>query len=228
MNYEVDLYIEAQRDLPSREIVLETRDADYYHFKADVLAGKVTYSTDKNNGANLVTIPKTRAFEVISMNKQGKKPLNLAAQHEAVARGKDDFNGKDLLEEESITRFDTQLGSQSKRRRKSRKRRSNVSQQTETSSGESSRKETTSRDVSSKDSIPNAGMRTEGKPNAGTRTVKRGQRRSRPSNKRRSSGDRKPSGERKSPGERKSSGGRRSSGETKSSAGEKKSRGRDD
>ncbi len=228
MNYEVDLYIEAQRDLPSREIVLETRDADYYHFKADVLAGKVTYSTDKNNGANLVTIPKTRAFEVISMNKQGKKPLNLAAQHEAVARGKDDFNGKDLLEEESITRFDTQLGSQSKRRRKSRKRRSNVSQQTETSSGESSRKETTSRDVSSKGSIPNAGTRTEGKPNAGTRTVKRGQRRSRPSNKRRSSGDRKPSGERKSPGERKSSGGRRSSGETKSSAGEKKSRGRDD
>ena len=59
MNYEVDLYIEAQRNLPSREIVLETKDADYYHFKTDILAGKITYSTDKHNGANLVTIPRS-------------------------------------------------------------------------------------------------------------------------------------------------------------------------
>src|SRR5690554_67102 len=131
MNYEVDLYIEANRSLPSREIVLETKDADFYHFKTDILAGKITYSTDKHNGANLVTISKERAFEIISMNKKGKKPLILASAEEAMTGDKGDFKGKDLLEDESITRFDTSAPDKVKRRRKPRKRRTDASSNTE-------------------------------------------------------------------------------------------------
>ncbi|MGI6571836.1 MAG: regulatory iron-sulfur-containing complex subunit RicT [Fermentimonas sp.] len=209
MNYEVDLYIEAQRDFPSREIVLETRDADYYHFKADVLAGKITYSTDKNNGANLVTIPKVRAFEVISMNKQGRKPLTLAAHHGGGTRNKDDFNGKDLLEEESITRFDTQIGSQPKRRRKSRKRRSNASERAGRRANASMRTEASSSGAQS----------TGSSSNASPQTGKKGQRKNRSSKKRRSPG------ESRSSGERKPSGGRNSSGERKSAKGERRSPG---
>ncbi len=210
MNYEVDLYIEAQRDLPSREIVLETRDTDYYHFKADVLAGKVTYSTDKNNGANLVTIPKARAFEVISMNRQGKKPLTLVAQPGSGTRDEATFNGKDLLEEGSITRFDAQIGSQSKRRRKPRKRRSSASERTGRRTIASAKAEPAPSDALSISSNPNAATRTEGSSNAASRTGKRGQRRGRPSNKGRSSGesgsssDRKPTGAQRSSGEAKS------------------------
>lgn len=123
MNYEVDLYIEANRSLPSREIVLETKDADFYHFKTDILAGKITYSSDKNNGANLVTISKERAFEVISMNKKGKKPLRLGLEEPEKPREEGDYAAKDLLEDESITRFDTNRSNQPKRRRKPRNRR---------------------------------------------------------------------------------------------------------
>lgn len=47
LNYEVDNYIEASRRLPSREVVLETQDGEYYLFKSDILAGLVTYSSDK-------------------------------------------------------------------------------------------------------------------------------------------------------------------------------------
>jgi cell fate regulator YaaT (PSP1 superfamily) len=36
MNYEVDAYVEASRRLPSREIVLQTKDSDYFHFKTDI------------------------------------------------------------------------------------------------------------------------------------------------------------------------------------------------
>ena len=122
MNYEVDLYIEAQRGLPSREIVLEARDADYYHFKTDILAGLITYSTDKYNGANLVTIPKERAFEIISMNKNGKKPSKIAIEEASVPVNGGDYNGKDLLQDQSITRFDKAASNQSRRRRKPRKR----------------------------------------------------------------------------------------------------------
>ena len=77
LNYEVDDYIEAGRKMPSREVILQTQDADYYLFKSDILAGIVTYSTDKNVASNLETITAARAKEVIEMNRRGEKPLSL-------------------------------------------------------------------------------------------------------------------------------------------------------
>lgn len=109
LNYEVDTYIEASRRLPSREIVLQTKDSDYYLFKSDILAGEVTYSTDKRMAANTVTISAERAKEIIEMNKNGEKPMSLAADG---APAVSDVP-HDLLEGESITRFD-----KSKRRRR--------------------------------------------------------------------------------------------------------------
>ena len=77
MNYEVDNYIEASRRLPSREVILQTLDADYHLFKSDILAGLVTYSTDKNIAANLETITAQRARQIIDMNRHGEKPETL-------------------------------------------------------------------------------------------------------------------------------------------------------
>lgn len=77
LNYEVDCYVEAQKRLPSKEIELETKDGTFYFFKADILSNQISYSTDKNFPANLVTISGKRAFEVISMNRKGMKPDSL-------------------------------------------------------------------------------------------------------------------------------------------------------
>ena len=110
LNYEVDTYMEASRRLPSREIVLQTKDNDYYLFKTDILAGLVTYSTDKRMAANTVTISVTRAKDIIEMNKNGEKPLSLAGDGTTSATERQPH---DLLEGESITRFD-----KSKRRRR--------------------------------------------------------------------------------------------------------------
>ena len=77
MNYEVDTYVEAGKRLPSKEITLQTQDAEYYFFKADILAGLVTYSTDKHLAANLVTLTTARVFEIINMNRRGEKPQRL-------------------------------------------------------------------------------------------------------------------------------------------------------
>ena len=56
INYEVDTYVEAQKRLPSREIVLETKDNNYYHFKTDsfdsVKKKKKKRPANKNNGEN--------------------------------------------------------------------------------------------------------------------------------------------------------------------------------
>jgi len=102
LNYEVDNYIEAGRRLPSREIVLETQDSEYYLFKTDILAGIVTYSTDKKIPSNLETITARRALEVIDMNKHGEKPLSLQEDGTPAAAEKP----IDLLANESLTRFD--------------------------------------------------------------------------------------------------------------------------
>ncbi len=101
MNYEVDSYVEAGRKMPSKEVQLHTLDNDYYFFKGDILAGQVTYSTDKNLAANLETISAKRAREIIEMNRKGEKPLTL--QGDGVQRKDNKTN--DLLEGD-ISRFD--------------------------------------------------------------------------------------------------------------------------
>src|SRR5690554_324524 len=121
MNYEVDMYVEAHRSLPSREFVLSAKDGDYYHFKSDILAGMITYSTDKYNAFNLQTIHKDRVFEIISLNKSGKKPLKLVPETETT-NSKGDVYKNDILEGESITRFDSKGNNPTRKKRKPRRR----------------------------------------------------------------------------------------------------------
>ena len=102
LNYEVDCYVEAQKRLPSKEIELETKDGVFYFFKADILSNQITYSTDKSIPANLVTISGRRAFEVIGLNKRGIKPESLLEETQRTEPKKP----VDLLEQESLTRFD--------------------------------------------------------------------------------------------------------------------------
>lgn len=101
LNYEVDTYIEASQQLPDRRIELETADGIFYFFKADILAGLVTYSSDKRLAANLTVISAERAKEVMEMNKRGEKPLQLSEETDNEPK-----RSVDLLEQESLTRFD--------------------------------------------------------------------------------------------------------------------------
>lgn len=102
LNYEVDDYLEASRKMPSREIVLQTKDSDYYLVKSDILSGMVTYSTDKNMMANVETITAERAKEIIEMNKRGQKADTLIETAKKPAPPKP----ADLLANADISRFD--------------------------------------------------------------------------------------------------------------------------
>ena len=126
LNYEVDNYIEASRKLPSREVVLQTIDGDYYLFKTDILAGLVTYSTDKRLAANLETISEQRALEIIEMNKRGEKPESLTEGD--IPKG--DSKQTDLLAGESLTRFD-----KAKKKKKGNKPRGQKPQQEKQAKG---------------------------------------------------------------------------------------------
>ena len=101
LNYEVDSYVEAGRRIPSKEVVLSTQDADFYHFKSDILAGTITYSTDKNMAVNLETITAERAKAIIEMNRRGEKPRSLTDDE----KQKEAKPSVDLLQGD-INRFD--------------------------------------------------------------------------------------------------------------------------
>ena len=102
LNYEVDAYVEAQKGFPSRDIPLETMDNTYYFFKADILNGQLSYSTDKVFAANVETITPQRALEIISMNRKGQKPLSL--DENAVKT--DSRIENDILTDGDLSRFD--------------------------------------------------------------------------------------------------------------------------
>lgn len=138
LNYEVDVYVEAQKRLPSKEMTLRTKDAEWFYFKADILSGQVTYSSDKSIPANLVTISARRAFEVINMNRKGMAPDTLSE----IDSGKRQVTA-DLLEQESVTRFDrnrkgkgnsenkASSGGEGKKKKKNKNKGGNISAQSQ-------------------------------------------------------------------------------------------------
>ena len=114
LNYEVDQYLEASKALPGRDVSLQTTDGEYFLFKSDILTGMVTYSTDKRMAANLVTIPASRAKEVIELNRNGEKPDQLleGTNHEHKHKP------IDLATQEDVSRFD--------KKKKKKKKKANV------------------------------------------------------------------------------------------------------
>lgn len=120
LNYEVDTYMEASKKLPSKDTVLETQDGEHYLIKSDILAGLLTYSTDKKLAINLETITAERAKEIIAMNKNGEKPLSLQTKANRTERK----YHSDLLESGDLNRFD-------KNKKKKKKKRKNKQKNTE-------------------------------------------------------------------------------------------------
>ncbi|MCF0236752.1 MAG: hypothetical protein HUK09_08765 [Bacteroidaceae bacterium] len=154
LNYELDAYQEAARALPERNAVLETTDGAFYHFKTDILGGRVTYSTDKRMAANLITISAERAKAVIAMNRAGERPEQL--DNEAAPAPKAII---DLAEQDDLTRFDSE---KKKKKKKKKKTPQNAERNGESTRESRPQNERRSRDERSRGDRP----RGEGRPKA--------------------------------------------------------------
>ena len=130
INYEVNQYVEACQHLPSKEIMLQSLEGDFYYFKADILSNMVTYSTDKRIAANLVTIPAARALEIIALNKQGVKPDTLEE-----GGHKEPERPIDLATQDDLNRFDK------KKKKKKKNKSGEIRQQQESVSASAQPKE---------------------------------------------------------------------------------------
>ena len=117
INYEVDSYEEAHRKAPPRDILLRTDGGSYKLVKVNLLAGEATYRNTNGPSNEEITIPMERALQIIQMN-QNDTPVASLDDNEASPRPI--VRSKDVLEENSLTRFDKAISQ--KRRRKNRNR----------------------------------------------------------------------------------------------------------
>ena len=113
INFEVNTYVEAIRQLPAKDVHLETKDATYYYFKADALKREITYSTERNAPVNTVTLTAAQAFEVIALNKNGVKPDSLKPEEDG-KKSASPFG--DLLNQDAINRFDNKKKKKKKKK----------------------------------------------------------------------------------------------------------------
>jgi cell fate regulator YaaT (PSP1 superfamily) len=127
LNYELDCYVDAQKDFPSREVVLETKTGQAYHSKTDIFRGIMWYTFDPVNLVNFTPVPVERVREIIELNKKGIKVDILMDTSNVSTEGPLDFHN--VVGQESLTRFDEQKAKRKKRRSNKRKRPRNEKRQ---------------------------------------------------------------------------------------------------
>lgn len=112
LNYEIPVYEEAVKKLPSRHQSLETQDATYYFFSADAIKGEVTYSTDAHRPVNLQTISAKQAKDIIDMNRRGEKPITLGGKQSSAEIVEIDY--QNVVGQDDLTRFDKKKNNRNK------------------------------------------------------------------------------------------------------------------
>ncbi len=125
LNFELDAYIDAQKDFPKTEIALETQDSTFYHFKTDIFKRVMWYSTEKGIPANLTELSVDRVKEIINVNKRGKKVRGLVDDKVVVRKEVSNLDYQNIVGEESISRFDDPKKPSTTRSRKKRRRKPN-------------------------------------------------------------------------------------------------------
>lgn len=130
LNYEVDAYIDEQKDFPSTSIWLNTGEGMLYYQKTDIFGRAMTYSFDREGRGLLIKLPVERVKEIISLNKRGQIPPKAIINTE-VSR---DMKYTDGVGEESLNRFDEKKQPQ-KNHSRNRNRKKNIQRNTQRQEG---------------------------------------------------------------------------------------------
>ena len=134
LNYELDSYLDAIKDIPMNDVKLETERGRAFHQKTDIFKRIMWYSyTDAPETYIPLTIEKVK--EIMEMNAQGKKPADLQG-HQIEQQQKDILpDYENVVGQDSISRFDDK-----KRNNKNKKRENQGGQGTQGSGGNKNQK----------------------------------------------------------------------------------------
>lgn len=117
LNYELDSYVDRQKDYPPREIPLDVADGRAYFVKIEIYKGIYWYSFDQYSMVNLTAVPVERVAEIQKLNRRGEKPLKLV-ENETQVISSNDF--ENMVGKESLTRFEGKKNNHNGRRNKRR------------------------------------------------------------------------------------------------------------
>lgn len=117
LNFEVDSYIDAQKDFPPNHIPLETEFGIYQFLKADIFKGIYWYSKKGDAPSSLVALPVSTVKKVQKLNRNGQKPEKLVSEGLEVSR-KEEESFLNMVGQEDINRFNAPKGKQRKKKRR--------------------------------------------------------------------------------------------------------------
>ncbi len=120
LNYEFDCYVDAQKDFPPRDLPLEIFDGTVWFQKMEIHKRIYWYSTDKHHPVNLTPVGIDRVKEIIKLNRKGIKPDRLV-EFDVITKTPEDSG--DILNNDSLNRFDRDNRRQGKKKDKKRGRR---------------------------------------------------------------------------------------------------------
>jgi cell fate regulator YaaT (PSP1 superfamily) len=117
LNYELDSYIDAQKDFPPNHIPLQTEFGTYQFLKADIFKGIYWYSKKGDAPSALVALPVGTVKKVQKMNRAGQKPEKLVSENMEVAQKAED-TFLNMVGQEDINRFNKPKGKLRKKKRR--------------------------------------------------------------------------------------------------------------
>lgn len=104
LNFELDVYLDAQKQFPDKEIPLQTESGTYYHQKTDVFKGIMWYSPSRESAMNSIPLQVELVKDIIDKNKK-----NIIAPELKLERNTEEIKKvsyANVVGQESLTRFD--------------------------------------------------------------------------------------------------------------------------
>jgi cell fate regulator YaaT (PSP1 superfamily) len=122
LNYEVDSYLDAQKDFPPTNVKLETQEGNFLFIKSDVYKRTFWYTLDSNSPSGQIGIPVERVHDIIKMNRRGQKPEKLLNPGDSPSQSPKPQNEYgNVVGQDSLTRFDKPKGEGGRNRRPNRR-----------------------------------------------------------------------------------------------------------
>ncbi|MDR1273874.1 MAG: hypothetical protein LBK12_04920 [Odoribacteraceae bacterium] len=119
LNFELDAYIDGQKDFPSSNTWLNTGEGMLYFQKSDIFGRSISYSFDKEGRGIIVKLPVERAKEIIAMNKRGQIPPKASVGEREAPES---IKYTDGVGEDSLNRFDDKRPKKHNNRNRDRKK----------------------------------------------------------------------------------------------------------
>lgn len=125
LNYELDTYIDAQKDFPPSDRQIKSKLGVAYHQKTDVFRRIMYYQAVSENATKIIALTPERVKEILRENKKGVEVEGWKEQSIDIntTTNQSDLDYTNSVGTESLTRFDSNKGNKKKSPKKRKKRR---------------------------------------------------------------------------------------------------------